>query len=152
MAERACLEKSVLVVEARSARRAAETGLRMALQAQQIHIAYFQHVRVGPAVGNVARLATLELYGFVLEHEWTLLVDMARKADNVLRRGRPDLLRFHRAVHIVAITALDEALVHAMVKGHIELRLLLQMATVTKLWLSFCEEELRFFRMVGRMA
>jgi|SRR5580658_977964 hypothetical protein len=149
MTERACLEKSVLVVETRSSRRSAESRRRMALQAQQVDIAYLQHVRVWPAMRDVAGLAAFELYCFVLEHEWTLFVDMARKADNVLRRGCPDLLRFHRAVHIVTVTALNEALVHAMVKGHVELRLLLQVTPVAKLRLGFYEQELRFFRVVG---
>ena len=53
VAQRACLEESVLIMEARSSWRRAEGRLCVALQAEQIYIAHLQHVRVGPAMGNV---------------------------------------------------------------------------------------------------
>lgn len=52
---------------------------------------------------------------------------------------------------IVAVAALDQALVHAMVEGHIELRLLLQMAGIAKRRLGLDQQELFSLRVMGRM-
>ena len=53
---------------------------------------------------------------------------------------------------IVAIGALDQALVDTMVEGHFKLGLLLQMARVTKFRLCFHQQKLFGLRMVRRMA
>ena len=55
-------------------------------------------------------------------------------------------------MRIVTIAALDEALVYAMVEGHAELRLLLKVAAVAKLRLSFNKQEFPSLCMVRRMA
>ena len=52
------------------------------------------------------------------------------------------------AMRIMAVGALDQSFVHTMVEGHIELRLLLQMARIAKLRLGFDEQKLCFFRVV----
>lgn len=109
----------------------------MALQAQQIHVAYLEHVGIRTTVRCVAGRATLNFHGFVLEDEWSLLVGMATKANCILRGGPPHLLGPNRAVRIVAITALHQSLVDAMVKWHLELSLLLRVARITKLRLRF---------------
>ncbi len=54
MAERACLELGGLVVKRRRAGRAGERGCRVALQAKNIDIAHFEHVRVGRTMGHMA--------------------------------------------------------------------------------------------------
>ena len=54
------------------------------------------------------------------------------EADGILRGGGSHLLRPHRAVHVVAIAALDQPLIHAMVEGHIEFGLLLRDGTCSK--------------------
>ncbi len=53
---------------------------------------------------------------------------------------------------IVAIAALDEPFVHAMVEGHGKLRLLLQMAAVAQLRLRLHQQEFLGLRVVRRMA
>jgi hypothetical protein len=87
------------------------------------------------AVRQMAGLTSVGLYRLVLEYKWPLLVRMTLEADRVLRRGSPDLLGRHRAVDVVAIAALDQALVYPMMEWHIELGFLLKMARVAKLWL-----------------
>ena len=113
----------------------------MALQAKQVHVAQLQHVRIWAAVNHVARLAAVHFHRRVLVYEWTLLVHVALEADLVLRRVHSHLLGPLGAMHVVAIAALDEAFIHAMVKGHRELGLLRQMARVAKLWLGLDEQK-----------
>ena len=156
VAQGARLEERLLAVERRSGWRPAGftpwSRTRMALQAQQIDIAYPQHVSIGASVGNVAGRAPLYFYRLVLEDEWPLLVDMARETDRILCRRGPHLLRSNRAVHVVAVRALNQAFIHAMVKRHLELGLLLQMACVAELRLRFHQEKLFGLRMVRRVA
>ena len=64
----------------------------------------------------------------MLEYKGAALVGVTRVTDNILRRGSPHLLGHDGAVRIMTVGALDQFLVHAMVKGHFELRFLLQVA------------------------
>lgn len=131
MAKRACLEETGLVVERRGAGRTAETRSRVALQTEQIDIAYLQHVRVRPAMNGVAGLAAIRFDGRVLEDKWALLVRVALETDAILGRGHPHLLRPNRTVRVVAVAALNESLVDTMVEGHREFSLLREVAAVT---------------------
>jgi hypothetical protein len=152
VAQHAGLEKARLVVKRRHARRAAKTGCRVALQAKQVDIAELQHVRIRPAVGQMARLASLDLYRSMLVHKRPLLIRVALEADRVLRRGSPHLFRAHRAVHVVAIAALHQPFIHPMMKRHVELRFLLEMAGVAKLWLGLDQQKLSLLGVVRRVA
>lgn len=58
----------------------------MALQAQQIDVAYPQHVRIGASMGDVAGRAAFDFYRLMLEYERPLLVGMACEANRILRR------------------------------------------------------------------
>ena len=111
----------------------AEGGSRVALQAQHVHVAEFQHVRIWRTVSHMARGAALRLYGCVLKDKWAVLVHVALKADRILAGGSSHLFGSHSSVGIVAIGALDQAFVHAVVERHGKLRLLLEMAGVAKL-------------------
>ncbi len=142
MAQRACLELGCLVVEGRGARRGAECGVRVALEAEQVHRAQTQHVGVWSAVRDMARLAALRLDGIVLENEGALLIRVALKADGVLLRGGAHLVRFDGAVRVVAIRAVDKPFVHAMVKGHFKLRLLSLVASDAELRLRSGQQKL----------
>ena len=124
----------------------------MALDAQQVHIAHFQHMRVRPAVRNMARLASFDLDGRVFEHIRPFLFRVALEADRILRGGSPHLLRFHCTVYVMAITALDQPFVDAMMKGHFELGPLLEVARVTELRLFLLQQEFFGLRMMRRMA
>ena len=55
-------------------------------------------------------------------------------------------------MRVVAIGALDQAFVHAVVKGHAELRLLLKVTAIAKLRRRFYQQELRSLCMMRRMA
>jgi len=96
--------------------------------------------------------ATLNLHRFMLENERSLLVGVAGVADSVLGRRRPYLLGPDCAVHVMTIGALNQTFVHAMVKGHLKLGFLLQMAGIAKRGLLFYEKEVLRLRMVRRVA
>ena len=100
----------------------------MTLQAEQVHVAQFQHVGIWSPVCQMARLAPVHFYRRVFEHKRPLLVRVALEADRILCRGSPHLFGFHCAVDVVAIAALDQPFIHPMMERHIELRFLLEMA------------------------
>ena len=85
VAQQARLKETCLVVERRRSRRRAERRSRVALQAKQVDVAELQHVRIRPAMRQVARLASIHLDRRMLEYERALLVDVALEADRILR-------------------------------------------------------------------
>src|SRR3984885_10296488 len=82
----------------------------------------------------------------------TLLVRVALEADCVLRRGSPHLLRFDCSVYIVAIAALNQPLVDAVMEGHFEFSFFVKVAAVTKFRLSLFQQELFCRRVVRGVA
>lgn len=109
----------------------------MALQAEQIDVAHSQHVNICASVRNMTGRASFDLHGLMLEDERTLFIGMAGKADDILSRRGAHLLRSDSTVDVVTVRALHQALVYAMVEGHLELGLLLQVAGIAKLRLRF---------------
>jgi len=103
-------------------------------------------------MGQMAGGAALNLHRFVLEYEWPLLVGVALIANRVQRRGSPQLHRPFRPMRIMAIGALNQAFVHPMMKRHLELRLLRQVARVAQLRLRFYQQEFSGLCVVRRMA
>ena len=138
-------------MEAWRSRRSAETRLRVALQAEHVHIAHLQHVRVRSPVRRVASLAPLDLHRLVFEYERPLLVCVALEADKILSRRRPQLMRSLRPVRVMAVRALHQPFIYAMVERHVELRLLSQVARVAESGLRARQQMFRF-RVVRRMA
>ena len=65
----------------------AESGSRVALQAENIEVARLNKVRIWGAMRRVARLTALGLDRLVLKDEGALLVHMARETDSIPRRG-----------------------------------------------------------------
>jgi hypothetical protein len=139
-------------MERRSSRRSAKARRGVALQAKQVDVAQLQHVRIWTTVHQMAGLAAINFYRLMFEYKRSLLVRVARKANRILRGRSTHLMRPHRAVRIVAVGALDEAFIHSMVEGHIELSFLRQMARVAKFRLSLYQQEFSCFRMMRRMA
>jgi len=124
----------------------------VALQAQQIYIADFEQVRVRPAVDHVAGFAAVHLHGRMLVDKRPLLVAVALETDGILSRGGPHLLGSHGSVRVVAIAALNEPFVDAMVERHGEFGFLVEMAPVAKHWLGFHQQEVLRRRVVRRVA
>ena len=124
----------------------------MALQTEQVDVAQFQHMGIGSTVRQMAGLTSVDLHRLVFEYKGALLVRVALEADRILRGRSSNLVGLYRAVDVVAIAALDQPFVHAMMERHVELRFLLEMAPIAKLWLGFNEHKIRFLTMVRRMA
>jgi hypothetical protein len=124
----------------------------VALQAEQVDVAQFQHVGIWSTVRQVARLASIDLYGRMLEHKRPLLVRVTLEADRILRGGSLHLLGLDCAVRIVTVGALDQPFVHPMMERHVELGFLLEMAREAKLGLRFLQEELIRLRVVRGVA
>ena len=131
MTQSTCLEETGLVVERRSAGSTTEARIRVALETEQIHVAYLQHVRVRATVDQMAGRAAIDFYGRMLVDEWALLFGVALVANGVLRRGRAHL-RHHRSMDVVAVGALNQAFVDPMVKRHSELGLFAEVAGVAQ--------------------
>ena len=96
----------------------------------------------------MAGLAPVHFYRRVFIDERTALVHVASKANGILSGRTAYLLRTHRSMNVVAVAALDQAFVHAMMKGHRKLRFLVEMARVTEPRLRFDEQEFLGFRVV----
>ena len=95
----------------------------------------------------------------MLKHEGSLFVRVAPEATKVARGRDPHLpdqmVAFQdtaRSVLVVAIGALDQSLVYAMAKRHIELGLLLQVAGIAKRGLGLDQQVFLRCRMVHRVA
>ena len=146
--QNARLEQARLVVERRSSRRSAKARRGVALQAEQVDVAQFQHVRIWSAVHQMAGLATIHLYRLVFEYKRSLLVRVASEANRILTGRSANLMGPHCAVRVMAIGALDQAFIHSMVEWHIELSFLRKMARVAELGLGFHQQEFVCFRMM----
>jgi len=84
----------------------------------------------------------------MFENERSHLVSVALGANRELTGGSSHLVTGLGAVRIVTVAAQNQPLVHTMVEGHAELGLLLQMAGIAKLRLSFYQQEFLGLRMV----
>lgn len=121
----------------------------VALQAQQAGLAYSQQAGVRGPVRGVTTGAAFGLDGKVLKHERTLLVRMALHTHGVAAGDVPDLPQGAGAVKIVAICALDQALVHAMMKWLRKVGLGRGVTPVAQLGLTLCQQTMCFFGVVG---
>ena len=81
----------------------------------------------------MARFATFRLHCWMFENEGSLLVHVAREADAIPRCRRSKLSADEPAMRVMAVRAVHEAFLDAMVEGHIELRLLVLVAAVAEL-------------------
>ena len=152
MANRACLELGGLIVERGSSGRRTERRIGVALHAQDVDVGEFQKMDVGGAVRRMAGHAAFGLDRGVLEDEGTALIDVAGEADGVLGGGGAKLRLAESAMGIVAIGALHEAFVDAVMHGHIELSLVFEMAAIAELGLFFGEKEFRVLGVMNGMA
>lgn len=124
----------------------------MTLQTQQVHVAELEHVRIRTAVDHVAGHAAIDFHGRVLVNEGTLLVGVAFEADDILRGVRSHLFRELRSMWIVAIGALNQAFVNAMMKRHGEFGFASQVAGVAQFWLRLGQQVFSCYREMRGMA
>jgi hypothetical protein len=99
----------------------------------------------------MADSATFDL-GFVLVDEGPLLFGVALVANLVVTVGSTELMRQKSAMSIVAVGALQQSFVDAVMKWPGELSAHIQMARVTELRRRLFEQELAFSCMVRGVA
>ena len=101
---------------------------------------------------QMAGSAALGLHGRVFEYPRPLKISMAFVADGVLFLRDAHGARHGATMHVVAIGALEQALVNPVTEGLAEVGLLLCVTTVAELWLLLDQQAARLFREVGRVA
>lgn len=100
----------------------------------------------------MTRNATFDFHGLMFKYERARLICMAGEAHRVLSRRRAQLRGLKTAVLVVAIGALQQTFVYAMVKGLGELRPDVLMAGVTQRRLAGYQEKLGFLGVMRGMA
>jgi hypothetical protein len=103
----------------------------------------------------VCCVTTGTAFGFhwqVLKHEGSLFIGVALGADRVSASDAADVAQCARAMKFMAIGAIDEALVYAVVVGLREVGLRGDMTPVAQIWLRSRQQVLRFAGVVRRMA
>jgi len=127
-------------------------GKSMAFQTQQVYLRTFQQARIGRPVRCVACRAPFNFDGFVFKRVRSGFVRMAREANQILRPCSAQLARLETAVLIVAVRALHQSLVHAVMEGTVELLLFVQVASVAQIRLLRFQQKLALFGMVRVVA
>jgi len=88
---------------------------RMALQAQHIDLAYAQESRVRRAMGRMATGAAFRLHRYILVHKRSTRIGMALDASGVAAGQSLGLAESGGAVNVVAVAAMNQPFVYAMV-------------------------------------
>ena len=102
-------------------------------------------------MGGVTTGAALCFHGQVLEDKRSLFVGMAFDANRVTSGVIPNLPQRSRAMEIVAVGALHQPFVHAVVKGLGKVRLGGGMAAIAEARLALRQQMLRFLGVMGRV-
>jgi len=105
----------------------------MALQAHRVHIVADQQSRIRRAMRIVARQAALKLHRRMFVDKRTRSLRMALRADCILRCTLLQQAVIKRSVRIMAVTALQNTLVHLVMKRLGKRRLYVGMTTRAKL-------------------
>jgi hypothetical protein len=126
-------------------------GKRVTLQAQQVHLTYAQQARIGRAMRRVAARATLRLDRYMFVDKWPLFIRVAFKTDSVSLRQSANLAQRRRSMDVVAVTALNQSLINAMMMWLRKVRFRRDVAPKAKSRLRVNQQMFRFCRVVGRM-
>ena len=126
-------------------------GERMALQAQEIYLADPKEAWICGPMGRMATTAAFRFDGDVLVNKWSSGICVAVNADGVSAGQGFHLPQGCGAMHIMAVTAVKQALVYAMVIRLGKIGLGRSVAAVALLWLFLNQQVLRGFGMVRRM-
>ena len=89
----------------------------MALQAQQVDLAHPQETRVRGAMGRMATGAAFRFHRHMLVHKRAARIGMALDASRITAGQSLDLAERRRAVNIVAVAAMNQSFIYAMVIG-----------------------------------
>jgi hypothetical protein len=107
----------------------------VALETEKIDLVDHQQTWIDRAMRLVTGTAPLSLHGRMFEYPRPLKISMAFVANGVLFLRSAHGARHRTAVHVVAIGALEQALVDPVTEWFAEVSLLLGVAGVAELWL-----------------
>lgn len=122
----------------------------MTFEAERERGRSFQEPGVGRAVGHMAGLAAIDANRKMFKSKGSALVGVAFEAGFLVGQrlvhhagaATASPCRNIGAVGVMAVRALHESLIHAVLEGHRELRPNIGMATVAKVSLTLCQQRL----------
>jgi len=112
------------------------------LVAQSGDSRHIQQTRVLGSVGRMASRASLHLDGCMFEHERSARLGVALGANRVLIGGGLQIVVSEGPVNVVTVAALDQAFVHLVMEGHVEVRLDVGVALEAELGLTGLQQVL----------
>lgn len=124
----------------------------MALQAQQVDLAHSKETKIGGTMRSVATGATLSLNRHMFVNKGTTGISVALYADRIPAGLGFDLAKGSCAVNVVAVAAMNESLIYAMVVRPGKLGLCRGMARIALRGLLLDEKMLWLPGVVGRVA
>ena len=101
---------------------------------------------------RVATAAALGFYWHVFIDEGARFVRMALGANGIAGRQGPYLPKSRRSMHVMAVTALDEAFFDSMVVWFGKISLRGCVTSVAEFWRGYCQQMLWFLCIVWRVA
>lgn len=130
----------------------AQNGKRVTLQAQQVDLAHAKKTWIVRTVWRVATGASFGLHGHVFIHKRSLLLGVTFQANLIPTGKSSNLSQGGRAVNIVAVAAMDEAFIHAVVISLGEICFGRGMTSIAETGLCPDQQVFRPLRVVWRMA
>ena len=132
--------------------RGPKSGRTVTLQTQQVHLRDTQETGIGRTMGCVATHASLGFHRHVLVDEGSLLVGVALVANGVASGSSAHLAQRRCAMHVVAIAAGEQTLVHTMAVGTGKVGAGRGMAAIAKFGLGLDQQLALDFGMVRAVA
>lgn len=123
----------------------------MTLQAQEVDLAYAKKAWIVRPVRRVATGAAFCFHGYVFIYKGSLLVGVTLRADRISAGSSSGLPQCGCAMNVVAVAAVDQAFVDAVVICLGEVRFSRGMTAVAELGLGPGQQVLRLFGVVRRM-
>jgi len=124
----------------------------MALEAQEVDLVHSQETRVRGAMGRMATGAAFRFYRHMLVHKRAARIGMALHASGISAGQSLGLAKRGGAVNIVAVAAMNQSFVYAMVIRPGKLSLGRGVARIALRGFLLNEQVLWLFRVVRRMA
>ena len=126
-------------------------GERMALQAQQIYLAHTKQAWVCGTMGRVATTAAFCFHRDMLVYKWSSGIGVALGADGVSARQSFYLPQGCGAMRVMAVAALKQAFIYAVVIGFGKIGLGCSVAAIALFRLFLNQQILGRFGVVRRM-
>lgn len=124
----------------------------MTLQAQKVDLAHSQEARIRGAMRRVATGAAFCLDRYMFIHKRTTCIGVALNAYSISAGHGLGLAESGGAVNVVAVTALNESLIYAMMVRPGKVSLGSGMARIALRGLFLDEQMLRLLRVMRRVA